>query len=213
VVLSLDEVARRLVERPARVIADEGSRRAAVAAVFREAPEGVELLFIRRAEHPADPWSGQIGFPGGGEEPGDVDLEETAVRETREELGLDLLARPGAARIGPLDEVRARARTHIAPLTIRPFAFRLGGSERPLLSPNAEVERAFWMPLSHLGDPARRAWYDAHRAEVPLRFPGVDCGDYGILWGLTHYMMVEILVRLGVLADADVEALSSPAPR
>src|SRR4051812_3842337 len=57
-------------------------RRAAVAAILRDAAEGPEILFIRRAEHPQDPWSGHMAFPGGREEPGDADLLETAIRET-----------------------------------------------------------------------------------------------------------------------------------
>jgi 8-oxo-dGTP pyrophosphatase MutT (NUDIX family) len=59
--------------------------RAAVALVLRDgAPGEVELLFIRRAEHEKDPWSGHMGFPGGRAEPGDASLEATAVRETLE---------------------------------------------------------------------------------------------------------------------------------
>src|SRR3990172_9746127 len=68
--------------------------RAAVALVFREGRDGLELLFIKRAEHERDPWSGHIGFPGGRSEPGETDLRTTVARETAEETGLDL-ARDG----------------------------------------------------------------------------------------------------------------------
>src|SRR5688500_11808432 len=81
------------------------ARRAAVALVLRDGPQGLELLFIRRAEHPLDPWSGQIAFPGGRAEPGDADLRTTAIRETAEELGFDLAA--DAEYLGHLDEVQA----------------------------------------------------------------------------------------------------------
>ncbi len=87
---SWDELARVLGGRePLRVGID--APRAAVALVLRDAgPGGIELLFIRRAEHEKDPWSGHMGFPGGRAEPGDAGLEGTAVRETLEETGLDL---------------------------------------------------------------------------------------------------------------------------
>ena len=49
------------------------------------------LLFIRRAINPNDPWSGNVAFPGGKQDPDDGDDDErTAMRETQEEVGLDL---------------------------------------------------------------------------------------------------------------------------
>ncbi|MFL5552493.1 MAG: NUDIX domain-containing protein, partial [Gemmatimonadaceae bacterium] len=70
--------------RPVAAAEEAGARKAAVALIFRVGEEGsVELLFIKRAEYPGDPWSGQIAFPGGREESGDGSLAETAIRETR----------------------------------------------------------------------------------------------------------------------------------
>src|SRR5512140_1799579 len=68
-------------------------RKAAVAAIVRDSRDGAELLFIRRAEHPRDPWSGQMGLPGGRVDPGDPSPFAAAVRETAEEIGLDLATR------------------------------------------------------------------------------------------------------------------------
>ena len=63
--LGWDDVRGALSSRaPVRVAAEVG-RRAAVALVLRDGPSGIELLFIRRADHPEDPWSGQMAFPGG----------------------------------------------------------------------------------------------------------------------------------------------------
>src|SRR5688572_28899501 len=67
------------------------AKHAAVAAVLHEPGEGhPELLFIERAEHPLDPWSGHMAFPGGRVDPGDPGPRHAAERETLEEVGLDL---------------------------------------------------------------------------------------------------------------------------
>src|SRR4051812_22030254 len=120
--------------------------RAAVAVILREGTAGLEVLFIRRAEHPQDPWSGQMAFPGGRAEPANADLRATAVRETREEIGVDLFA--AAEDLGRLDEVRAVARGRPVNLTITPFVFRLRQPFDPVLS--VEVRSLHWLPLGEL---------------------------------------------------------------
>ncbi|HXY38687.1 MAG TPA: CoA pyrophosphatase, partial [Vicinamibacteria bacterium] len=121
--------------------------RAAVALVLREATSAaLELLFILRAEHERDPWSGHVGFPGGRAEPEDGSLETTAVRETLEETGLDL--RHEAEQLGGLDEVRAMARGRPVDLVIAPFVYRL---RRPAEgTPSHEVVSLHWLPLPAL---------------------------------------------------------------
>ncbi|HEY8150363.1 MAG TPA: CoA pyrophosphatase, partial [Vicinamibacteria bacterium] len=110
------DVQTALAARAPAQVADPPSSRAAVALILRDGPQGIEVLFIRRAEHPKDPWSGQMAFPGGRAEPGDADLRATAIRETREEIGVDLGA--AAEPLGGLDEVRAMARLRPMNLTI-----------------------------------------------------------------------------------------------
>jgi 8-oxo-dGTP pyrophosphatase MutT (NUDIX family) len=67
-------------------------RRAAVALILRPHPTSscMQLLYILRAANPRDRWSKQVGFPGGRQQRSDVSDWATAVRETREEIGLDL---------------------------------------------------------------------------------------------------------------------------
>ena len=49
-----------------------------------------EVLFIKRASKKRDPWSGDIALPGGRRDPEDIDDHAAAIRETREEVGLDI---------------------------------------------------------------------------------------------------------------------------
>jgi len=190
------------MDRPSRVIDGDDMGRAAVAAIFRESNEQLQLLLIQRAIHEKDPWSGQVGFPGGRQEAGDKNLQDTAERETLEEIGVDLRASEQARCLGALDDLQARARARILPLAIRPFAFLLRAQAELSLHPNEEVESVFWIALGDIADPSRRTWYDAHRAQLPLSFPAVDLGQGRILWGLTHHMVMNILERLGRIEDA-----------
>jgi 8-oxo-dGTP pyrophosphatase MutT (NUDIX family) len=178
-----DLVHDALRHRPPARVEGPASTRAAVAAVFREARRGLELLFMRRAEHESDPWSGHISFPGGRAEPGEKDLLATAVRETAEETGLDL--RRDAELLGALDEIRAMARGRPVDLTVTPFVFRL---HRPLDGiPNHEVVSLHWLPLERLLDPESRSTMELSRGHSTLRVPCLQI-DALVIWGLTYRM-------------------------
>lgn len=182
-----DDLARALSSFAPEVI-DEVSRRAAVAVVLRDTPEGVEMLFIRRAEHPEDPWSGHMAFPGGRAEPEDPDLYTTAVRETREEIGIDL--ETSATLLGTLATVRAMARAVPLDLSIKPFVFRLEDPARPVLSD--EVTSVHWIPLEVLFAPASLSLldvpHDGDRLQLPcFRVVAVSGGEL-VIWGLTYRM-------------------------
>lgn len=162
--------------------------RAAVAAVLRESDDGAELLFIHRSEHPRDPWSGHMAFPGGRMEEGDADARAAAVRETREELTLDLDRE--ARVLGRLSDVRAIARGRLLPLVISPFVFEL--LSRPELTPNREVEAVVWVPLRYLADRGNRSTYRWRQG--PVAFP-LPCYRYrgNLIWGLTFGMVDELV--------------------
>lgn len=159
-------------------------RRAAVAAVLRERREGPELLFIRRAEHPNDPWSGHMAFPGGREEPSDPDLLATAVRETREEVALDLAR--SARLLGRLDELPAVARGRRTGLTIAPYVFEL--TEETSLLGNYEVAEIVWAPLAPLFRGERATTFSYEIGGQRMDLPAHDLGGR-LVWGLTHRML------------------------
>ena len=140
---------------------------------------------MKRADHPDDPWSGHVSFPGGRAEVDDPDLPHTAVRETREELGLAL--DPVAEYVGALDEVRATARAKIVDMKIAPFVFSIGTADRPLTL-NHEVASTHWISLTDLFDPARASAVSLTREGQPYRFPAIDVAGITI-WGLTLRML------------------------
>lgn len=160
--------------------------RAAVALILREGPSGPEILFIERAKHDGDPWSGDLGFPGGKVEAHDRDPQSAAERETQEELGLDL----GTARyLGRLSDVAGDT----LPVLVSCFVYVYGG-DGPL-RPNCEVRDAFWMPLVELLNPLRHE-------ETPVRFrgkrvarPAIRLPQQGkpVLWGLTYRLVMQFL--------------------
>lgn len=183
------------VRAPARVAEAVGAR-AAVAVVLRDAPSGFEILFIRRAEADGDPWSGQMGFPGGRADPGE-ELRATAVRETAEETGIDL-ARHGEL-LGELDEVRAMARMRPMDLAITPFVFRLDGPAA--FVPNAEVKSVHWLPLDELLGVRWQSTMEYLHDESPLHFPCLRV-DGLVIWGLTYRMFMGLRERLEAVSAA-----------
>src|SRR5258705_6854336 len=104
---------------------------AAVAVILHDGDDGIEALFIHRAIRAGDTWSGQIAFPGGRRDPGDVDLLDTAIRETHEEVGVDLTS---AERLGTLDDLYPRTPV-LPPVVVRPFVFALTSRPPMVLNP------------------------------------------------------------------------------
>ena len=189
------DVHAALAARAPAQVTDAKASRAAVAVILRDGAQGIEVLFIRRAEHPQDPWSGQMAFPGGRAEPGDADLRATAIRETREEIGVDLAT--AAEPLGGLDEVRAMARMRPMNLAITPFVFRLHRPFDPVLSD--EVRSVHWLPLGELLGTARRSTMDyAHQGES-MQFPCLRIDEI-VIWGLTYRMFMGFQERFGISA-------------
>jgi 8-oxo-dGTP pyrophosphatase MutT (NUDIX family) len=163
--------------------------RAAVAIVLRDGEAGAELIVIHRAHRRGDPWSGHMALPGGRRDSVDSDLAATAVRETREEVGVDL-ARSGEW-LGNLDDLRAIGRGRPLDLIITPFVYAL--TQPVTLVPNhAEVQSAFWVPLASLRRREARGTFRHQVAGHDLEHPAFVYEGYTI-WGLTHRILTGFL--------------------
>jgi 8-oxo-dGTP pyrophosphatase MutT (NUDIX family) len=148
------------------------------------------LLMTRRSatlrKHP-----GQISFPGGRREAGDADLLHTGIRETREEIGVDV---PRTSVVGRLSSVPTPTGYAIVP-----FVALLSAPIQPRVVSSAEVDRVLTPTLAELRSPevyfsqGRSTWrgvtYDMHayRLGEPPDPP---------LWGATARMVYELLRRL-----------------
>lgn len=161
---------------------------AAVAVVVREGDQGFEVLLIHRAESASDPWSGQMALPGGRVEPTDENSLQAAIRETREEVALDLEG--DATFLGRLSETSPRGHGRRLGLVIMPFLFGL--IAEPSLALNDEVQGALWVPLSFLGDRSNRSWMWRWRSILPIRLPCYRYNGY-LLWGLTLRILDELM--------------------
>ena len=164
------------------------SGRAAVAIMVREGQEATELLMIRRATREGDPWSGHMGFPGGRRDPQDRSNFSCALRETEEELGVDL-SRWGVP-LGELSDVNTGWRKDRPEILVTPFIFSV--SELPELTPNDEVDDVVWVPLHFLMDEGNREpleWkWKGQKMETDSYL--YDC--YRI-WGLSLMMIDEMM--------------------
>lgn len=157
-------------------------RPAAVLVPVIDHGDHLTVLFTRRTEH-LRAHAGQISFPGGRAEPGDASAEATALRETREEIGLS----PAHVHVlGRLDTYVTRTGFRVIPF--------VGLLSPPLtLRPDpGEVAEMFEVPLDHLLDPA-------HHRQIArddgARFHTISYGRYHI-WGATAGMVVNLTEHL-----------------
>ncbi len=174
--------------RPPRSCDADGSRRAAVAMLLRQQSDDTEVLFIRRAEHDLDPWSGDLAFPGGRIDPDDPTPRAAAERETREEIGLTLMPEQ---YLGRSDDLTG------ALLSIHISCFVYQTDARATFRPNHEVVDLFWVPLRTLLDPQRNRFHDFHYRGAGRRHPVIDLPEWSDrpLWGITYRLLSNFLER------------------
>ena len=164
------------------------SGRAAVAIMVREGMDATEMLMIRRATREGDPWSGHMGFPGGRKDPGDMSNLACALRETREEVGVDLgeWGKP----LGELSDVNTGWRKDRPELLVTPFVFEVG--DLPDLKPNHEVDEVVWVPLNFLLDERNREPLEWEWQGKKMETDSFLFATYRI-WGLSLMMIDEMM--------------------
>ncbi|MDE2762136.1 MAG: CoA pyrophosphatase [Gemmatimonadota bacterium] len=181
--------------RALSAVPDRDRRNAAVALVLRGPPgladppvRECDVLVIRRAESPGDPWSGQMALPGGSLDPVDDGLLAAAIRETREETGLSLEA--GWGTLGRIETVRPLG-ARLPVITIWPFVFRAGPDAAARVA-SPEVASVHWFSVVELAKAENRGshpWTDGG----PVRnFPAIRV-EGRVIWGLTYRILTLFL--------------------
>jgi len=151
---------------------------AAVLIPVVERPSGPTILFTKRTDT-LSVHAGQISFPGGRVEEYDTSHEDTALRETEEEIGLP---RDQIEILGRLDDYIARTNFRITPIVAAvspPFELKLD----PI-----EVAEAFEVPLSFFLDPTNHQRHLCIEHGKERHVYAMPYQDYYI-WGITAGML------------------------
>lgn len=143
---------------------------------------------MKRAERTGDPWSGHISLPGGRHEKQDPDLLATAIRETHEELGIDLT---GTRLLGNLPVLQPFT-SGPAGVQVTPFVFVTHAAVEPTLGDEAVA--AFWLPVELAASGAIDAMYTYPGTD--RTFPSWQFESYTI-WGMTWRILRDLLEASG----------------
>jgi 8-oxo-dGTP pyrophosphatase MutT (NUDIX family) len=205
--LSLPSVVNVMTgHEPRKLLARRMLRRCAVNLLLRdEGGHDVELMMIQRAEREGDPWSGQMGFPGGRMDAGDPHIFATAMREMQEEVGVEASS---FELIGRLSDLMTRSHVWHKPMVITPFVGRLRGDVS--FNVNHEVAGVVWIPLSFLADVSNRQAMPWKGHGMSMKLP---CYVYDSkrIWGLSLTMIDELLRLL--VPSLQLEQYDAPLRR
>jgi 8-oxo-dGTP pyrophosphatase MutT (NUDIX family) len=189
--VTFQEIQSALDARRPTLLSPASRTHAAVALILSLTDSGPQVLFVERSRHDGDPWSGDLGFPGGKVEKGEEGNPRLAAeRETLEEIGIDLKE---AQYLGRLDDIEG---AHL-PIIVSCFVY---GAERNVSWKfNGEIREAFWFPLADLVDPARHVdapviFRDRRLVRPAIRLLGPEST---VLWGITYRMVCQFLRLLG----------------
>ncbi len=156
--------------------------RAAVLALMYPSAGEIHMVFIKRNEYNGH-HSAQVSFPGGAWENEDLTLQHTAIRETREELGIS----------GEVEILGSLTDLHIpvSNFLVTPFVGWM--DETPLFKPDpSEVQYVIEAPLQSLLSSSNIEMEVIARHDQAIQAPCYKIGKEKI-WGATAMMLSEIL--------------------
>ncbi len=151
--------------------------------LWDEPQQGLQTLLVQRAEREGDPWSGQIGLPGGRVKQ-TVESPRAAVhREVEEEVGIKLDKvgfELGSLSVGhPMRRLEMRVQPWVYGLKIKPHV-RLG----------SEIADSFWVNLWEL--PSKKKMSDITMRNQPWSVESYFV-EGRVVWGFTYRVLTELL--------------------
>lgn len=170
-------------------ILDYPVRQASVLIPMLLEDETWHLLYIRRTANQYDPHSGQVAFPGGARDFHDTNEIETALREAKEEIGIN----PSDITIlGRLKNYMTITNYIVTPIICSfPWPYKLKLAKR-------EVSRAFTIPLEWLADPENQQTQSREIPNSGVSIPVTYFHSYKgeVLWGASARItlgLIEVL--------------------
>ncbi|WP_246845314.1 CoA pyrophosphatase [Bdellovibrio sp. NC01] len=185
----MNEIYRALHSQRPTDLSTQLDKYACVAIILRGPMDNLEVGFIERAANDSDRWAGHLAFPGGKKEDSDFSDLGAALRETFEEIGVDLLPEE---LMGRINDIQARKHGTMLEFFIRPFVFYTERDFNITLDPR-EVSDFFWVSVNELRNPQRQMKYELKRDGVTLHVPAISLDHEQPLWGLTYIMTMELL--------------------
>ncbi len=150
------------------------------------------LLFTRRTDR-VQSHKGQVSFPGGACDDGETTPEETALRETEEEIGVRREDVTVLGRLSRLITISSYQVTPVVGVIPFPYAFKVAG---------IEVARVFTIPLLWLSD--RNNYWEFILRDSERSLITYHPFDGELLWGATARMTVTFLKTIGTLDTKDI---------
>ena len=168
----------------------EELRKAAVLIAITDSKDP-ELIYTLRSNKVGS-HGGEVSFPGGMYEEEDNTLQNTALRESQEETGLD---KAKVNILGPIDAVVSRFNVSVTPYVgIVPDDIELNDN-------SDEIEACFRVPLSFLLEDKRHRNDEINRNGDIFFMPAYQYDSY-IIWGLTAMITVDFL---NIALDAKID--------
>ena len=185
----LDKITNKIKVYSGRPPVDD-LRKAAVLIAITDS-DNPELIYTLRSNKVGS-HGGEVSFPGGMYEVEDENLEKTALRESKEETGLDIAK---VNILGPIDTVVSRFNISVTPYVgIVPNNIELNNN-------SDEIEACFKVPLSFLLQDKRHRNDEINRDGDIFFMPAYEYDSY-IIWGLTAMMTVDFL---NIALDARID--------